>query len=107
MKLAFYDDFKLGVIRDDRIANAMSAIMGMSFRRPQDMIEEVIINWDEMRPRNESAIQGQEGLPLGSVRLRAPVPRPPKLIWRCGQLPGVRHCGNQRCWTGSLRHPTR
>ena len=80
MKLAFYDDFKLGVIREDRIANAMSAIMGMSFRRPQDMIEEVIINWDEMRPRIESAIQGQEGLPLGSVRLRAPVPRPPKLI---------------------------
>ena len=80
MKLALYDDYQLGVIKGDRIVNAMSAVEGMSFRRPQDMMEEVIINWDEMRPRIESAIEGQDGAALGSVRLRAPVPKPPKLI---------------------------
>ena len=80
MKLALYDDYQLGVINGDRIVNAMSAIEGMSFRRPQDMMEEVIINWSEMRPRIESAVDGQGGVPLDSVRLRAPVPRPPKLI---------------------------
>ena len=80
MKLALYDDYQLGVINGDRIVNAMSAVEGMSFRRPQDMMEEVIINWSEMRPRIESAVDGQEGVPLDSVRLRAPVPRPPKLI---------------------------
>ena len=80
MKLALYDDYQLGVINGDRIVNAMSAVEGMSFRRPQDMMEEVIINWSEMRPRIESAVDGQGGVPLDSVRLRAPVPRPPKLI---------------------------
>lgn len=80
MKLALYNDYQLGVINGDRIASAMSAVEGMSFRRPQDLIEEVIINWEEMRPRIESAIEGQEGVALGSVRLRPPVPRPPKLI---------------------------
>ena len=80
MKLALYDDYQLGVINGDRIANAMSAVEGMSFRRPQDMMEEVIINWDEMRARIEAAVEGQEGVALGSVRLRAPVPKPPKLI---------------------------
>jgi 2-keto-4-pentenoate hydratase/2-oxohepta-3-ene-1,7-dioic acid hydratase in catechol pathway len=80
MKLALYDDYQLGVINGDRIVNAMSAVEGMSFRRPQDMMEEVIINWSEMRPRIESAVNGQAGAPLDSVRLRAPVPRPPKLI---------------------------
>ena len=80
MKLTLYDDYQLGVINNDRIVNAMSAVEGMSFRRPQDMMEEVIINWDEMRPRIESAIEGQDGVALGSVRLRAPVPKPPKLI---------------------------
>ena len=80
MKLALYDDYQLGVINGDRIANAMSAVEGMSFRRPQDMMEEVIINWGEMRPRIESAVEGQDGVALGSVRLRAPVPKPPKLI---------------------------
>ena len=80
MKLALYDDYQLGVINGDRIVSAMSAVEGMSFRRPQDMMEEVIINWDEMRARIEAAVEGQEGVALGSVRLRAPVPKPPKLI---------------------------
>lgn len=80
MKLALFDDFRLGVIEGDRITDAMSAVEGMSFRRPQDLMEEVIINWDEMRPRIESAVAGQDGVGLGSVRLRPPVPRPPKLI---------------------------
>ena len=80
MKLALFDDFRLGVIEGDRIINAMSAVEGMSFRRPQDLMEEVIINWDEMRPRIEAAVAEQEGVALGSVRLRPPVPRPPKLI---------------------------
>ena len=43
MKLALFDDFRLGVIEGDRIVNAMSAVEGMSFRRPQDLMEEVII----------------------------------------------------------------
>ena len=80
MKLALYDDYQLGVINGDRVVNAMSAVEGMSFRRPQDMMEEVIINWGEMRPRIEAAVAGKEGVALGSVRLRAPVPKPPKLI---------------------------
>ena len=80
MKLAFFDDFRLGVIVGDRITDAMSAVEGTTFRRPQDLIEEVIINWDEMRPRIEAAVAGNDGVPLGSVRLRAPVPKPAKLI---------------------------
>ena len=80
MKLAFYDDFRLGVIQGDRISDAMSVFNGMNFRRPQDLIEEVILNWDEMRPRIEAAVAGQDGVALGSVRLRPPVPRPGKLI---------------------------
>ncbi len=80
MKLALYGDFRLGVIEGDRIKDAMGALEGMSFRRPQDLIEEVILQWDEMKPKILEAISGQEGLPLEGVRLRPPVPRPPKLI---------------------------
>ena len=80
MKLALYDDYQLGVITGDHIINAMAVVEGMTFRRPQDLIEEVIINWNEMRPRIEAAIDGRDGVSLGSVRLRPPVPKPPKLI---------------------------
>ena len=63
MKLALFNDFRLGVIDGERIADAMSAVEGMSFRRPQDLMEEVIINWNEMRPRIEAAVAGQPAWP--------------------------------------------
>ena len=80
MKLVLFNEFKFGVIRGDRVVDAMEALNGRDFRRPQDIIEEVIINWQELKPKIQAAIEGKEGVPLQSVRLRAPVPRPPKLI---------------------------
>ena len=80
MKLVLFDDYRLGVIKDNRVVDAMGALEGQTFRRPQDMIEEVIINWEALKPEIETAIAGKEGVPLQSVRLRAPVPKPTKLI---------------------------
>ena len=80
MKLVLYNDHQLGVLQNDKVVDAMAAVEGMSFRRPQDMIEEVITNWGEMRGRIEAAIDGKSGVSLDSVRFRAPVPKPGKLI---------------------------
>lgn len=80
MKLVLFNDFQLGVIRDSRVVDAMAAMKGLHFRRPQDMMEEVIIRWDEFRPKIEDAIRGKRGVPFEDVRFRPPVPRPPKLI---------------------------
>lgn len=80
MKLVLFDDFKLGVIQGDRVVDAMGALDGKEFRRPQDMMEEVIIGWEELKPKIEAAIAGKTGTPLDGVRLRPPVPRPTKLI---------------------------
>ncbi len=80
MKLVFFDDYRLGVINDGRVVDAMEAFDGAQFRRPQDMIEEVITNWDKLGPKITSAVRGKDGVPLDSVRLRPPVPQPSKLI---------------------------
>ncbi len=80
MKLVLYNDYQLGVIQNDRVADAMAAVAGISFRRPMDLMDEVITNWDTMRPKIEAAIAGQTGIALDRVRLRAPVPKPAKLI---------------------------
>ena len=80
MKLALFDDFKLGVIQDGQVVDAMGALDGKVFSRPQDMMEDVIIRWEELKPKIEAAIAGKAGTPLESVRLRPPVPRPGKLI---------------------------
>ena len=80
MKLVLYNDYQLGVIQNGNVVDAMAAVAGMSFRRPHDLMDEIITNWNEMRPRIEAAIAGQSGVALDSVRLRAPVPKPTKLI---------------------------
>jgi 2-keto-4-pentenoate hydratase/2-oxohepta-3-ene-1,7-dioic acid hydratase in catechol pathway len=80
MKLVLFDDFKLGVIQDGQVVDAMDALDGKTFSRPQDMMEDVIMSWEEVKPKIESAVAGKVGASLDSVRLRPPVPRPGKLI---------------------------
>ena len=80
MKLVLFDDFKLGVIQGERVVDAMDALEGREFRRPQDMMEEIIVGWEEFKPKIEAAVAGKSGTPLDQVRLRPPVPRPGKLI---------------------------
>ena len=80
MKLVFFNDFRLRVIRDGQIVDATDSFGGREFRRPQDMKEELIIDWDHQKAKIESAIQGKDGVPLDRVRLRPPLPRPGKLI---------------------------
>src|SRR5918999_2904798 len=80
MKLVLFNDYRLGVIQGNRVVDAMAALEGLQCRRPQDLIEEVIIHWDVLKPKIEAAIRGKEGVALDSVRLRAPVPKPSKLI---------------------------
>ena len=80
MKLVLYNDYRLGVIVGNRVVDAMAALAGQSFRRPQDMIETVIIEWTTVCPKIAAATQGKDGVPLDSVKLRPPVPKPPKIL---------------------------
>jgi 2-keto-4-pentenoate hydratase/2-oxohepta-3-ene-1,7-dioic acid hydratase in catechol pathway len=80
MKLVLFNDYRLGVIQGNRVMDAMEALQGLQFRKPQDLIEEVITRWDEFKPKIEAAVRGKEGVPLDSVRLRPPVPKPSKII---------------------------
>ena len=80
MKLVLFNDNRLGVIQNGNVVDAMAALEGHHFHKAQDLIEDVITGWDGFKPRIENAIRGQNGVALDSVTLRAPVPRPGKLI---------------------------
>jgi 2-keto-4-pentenoate hydratase/2-oxohepta-3-ene-1,7-dioic acid hydratase in catechol pathway len=80
MKLVLFNEYRLGVIQNGRVVDAMEAFKDIQFRRPQDVLEEVITNWEELKPKIEAAIRGREGIPLDSVKLWPPVPRSSKLI---------------------------
>ena len=76
MKLAFFDDFRLGVVRDDQIFDVSAATAEIPRAHPQDVLRAVIEDWDEWRSRLDSAADHGQGVPLAAVAMRPPVPRP-------------------------------
>ena len=44
----------------------------------------IISGWAQVQPLIEQAIAGQSGVPMGSVRIRPPLPRPGQLMCMAG-----------------------
>ncbi len=84
MKLAFFNDYQLGVISGDQIVDVASALEGVSYHSPQELIETLIQDWDNLQPQIAQAAEGNGGTALDSVRLRAPLPRPGQLVCLAG-----------------------
>ena len=84
MKLAFFNDYQLGVISRDQIVDVASALAGVSYHSPQELIETLIQDWDNLQPQIAQAAEGNGGTALDSVRLRAPLPRPGQLVCLAG-----------------------
>jgi 2-keto-4-pentenoate hydratase/2-oxohepta-3-ene-1,7-dioic acid hydratase in catechol pathway len=80
MKLALFNDFVPGVVRDDEIINIEALLRPLHERNPQDLMERLIRQWDEYKPLIKAHFVNARGVPLSSVRLRAPLPRPSKII---------------------------
>jgi 2-keto-4-pentenoate hydratase/2-oxohepta-3-ene-1,7-dioic acid hydratase in catechol pathway len=76
MKLAcFGEDFRVGLVRDDLIIDATSALGDLAQLVPEDRVIAVIEQFEDLRMGLEQRAREGEGVPLSSVRLRAPLPR--------------------------------
>ena len=76
MKLLFFDDFRLGVVTGDSVADVSEAVSGIPRVHPQDVIRGVIEQWAEYQAVLQQAAADAPGVPLSSVRIRPPLPRP-------------------------------
>jgi len=80
MKLVFYDDFKLGILNGDTVVDASDVVQSIPHLAPQDLIQGLIERFGEYRgPLQELAGRGA-GVPMASVRIRQPVPRPYNIV---------------------------
>ena len=80
MKLAFFNDFNLGVIKGNAVVDVTDAVSGITHTSPQDLISQVIQNFDDLRDALQQAANSGPGIPLGSVRLRPPLPKPGNIV---------------------------
>jgi len=76
MKLAYFDDFQIGVVKDDRIVDVTPLLGDIPHRDRLDLMAGLIGQFDRYKPRLEAAVSAQEGALLSSVKLRPPLPRP-------------------------------
>jgi 2-keto-4-pentenoate hydratase/2-oxohepta-3-ene-1,7-dioic acid hydratase in catechol pathway len=80
MKLLFFDDFKLGVLNGDQVVDVSDVVKGIPHVGPQDTLNGVITGWAEYRPKLEQAAKSGRGVPLRSVRIRPPAPKPTTIV---------------------------
>ena len=80
MKLAFYDDFKLGLVIGDSVVDVSDAAGGILHSSPHDLINKLIEGFSEYRGGLEEAAGKGSRVPVGRVRLRSPTPRPYNIV---------------------------
>src|SRR5258705_8169780 len=76
MKILYFDDFKLGVLKGDTVVDVSSVVQGVPHSGPHDLINGLIERFAEYRPRLEQAAAQGRGKPVSGVRVRPPLPRP-------------------------------
>ena len=77
MKLLYFDDFKLGVLKgDNTVVDVSAAVQDIPHVGPGDLMNSLIERFASYRAKIEAAAASGSGVPLGSVRIRPPLPAP-------------------------------
>jgi 2-keto-4-pentenoate hydratase/2-oxohepta-3-ene-1,7-dioic acid hydratase in catechol pathway len=76
MKLLYFDDWKLGVLKGDRVVDVSQAVRDIPHVGPGDLMNSLIERFAQYRGRIEDAAASGQGVPVSSVRIRPPVPKP-------------------------------
>jgi 2-keto-4-pentenoate hydratase/2-oxohepta-3-ene-1,7-dioic acid hydratase in catechol pathway len=76
MKFVFFDDFKLGVVKNDSVVDVSQAVRDIPHTGPHNLISGLIERFEDYRGALEKTAANGRGAPLARVRLRPPLPRP-------------------------------
>jgi len=80
MKLAFFDDFKVGVIAGGSVVDVTDIVKDIAWLGPQDVMRDVIERFDVLKGQFADAAAKRRGKPVSQVRFRPPLPRPENII---------------------------
>jgi 2-keto-4-pentenoate hydratase/2-oxohepta-3-ene-1,7-dioic acid hydratase in catechol pathway len=76
MKLVYFDDFKLGILKGDAVVDVSAEVKDIPHIGPGDLMNGLIERWDSYKSRLEAAVARGAGMPISNVRIRPPVPGP-------------------------------
>ena len=79
MKLAFFNDYRLGVVKGGSIVDVNDIVRDVPHTGPHDLISNLIARFADYRGRIATAAAGV-AMPLAAVTLRPPLPRPGNIV---------------------------
>ena len=79
MKILFFDNYRLGVLKGDNVVDVTDVVKGIPQLGPHDLINGLIARFDEFRKPIEAAVAAGKGVPVAGVKIRAP---PTSIAWR-------------------------
>jgi len=76
MKLLYFDDFRLGVLKGDTVVDVSKTVKGIPHTGPHDLISGLIERFADYRKKLEKAAASGRGIPVKKVKIRPPLPKP-------------------------------
>jgi 2-keto-4-pentenoate hydratase/2-oxohepta-3-ene-1,7-dioic acid hydratase in catechol pathway len=80
MKILFFDDWKLGVLKDDTVVDVSDAVKDIPRLGPHDLINGLISRFGEYKAKLQDAASKGSGVPVSKVRIRPPLPKPTNIV---------------------------
>lgn len=80
MKLCYFNDYRLGVIKGDNVVDVTDAVKDIPHLDARDLIIGLIAKWDSYKAKVEKAAADGKGVPVSGVKLRPPVPKPGNIV---------------------------
>jgi 2-keto-4-pentenoate hydratase/2-oxohepta-3-ene-1,7-dioic acid hydratase in catechol pathway len=76
LKILFFDDFKLGLLKGDTVIDVSAVVRDIPRVGSQDVIRGLIEHFADYKGRLEDALAKGKGVPVSKVRIRPPLPKP-------------------------------
>ena len=76
MKLAYFDDFQLGVLTDKGLVDVSHIIIDIPHTNPGNLMNGLIEDFENYRSKLESAAEKGVAFPLDSIKIQPPLPKP-------------------------------
>ena len=80
MKLAFYDDFRLGDVQGNHIVDMPQVVENQSDLKPSELINYIIANFQRYENLIKTSAENGNPIPIANIKFRAPLPKPVKIV---------------------------
>ncbi|NBQ88471.1 MAG: fumarylacetoacetate hydrolase, partial [Betaproteobacteria bacterium] len=76
MRLLYFNDFRLGVLKGDRVVDVTPVVANIPHTGPGDLMNGLIANFGNFRSRLQDAVARGDGPSVMRVKIRPPLPKP-------------------------------